>query len=64
MKVKPSDEYEIRTPECDLLICTMKVDDEGIDLISRQGKKTDHIRFEDFECRIYEYYKLAVKSKK
>lgn len=60
MKMKPPDEYEVRTGIDNLLLCTVDVNENGeIDLISRKGNREDHMKLNEFLGRVWEIYNLA-----
>ena len=54
MKPKPSGEVEIRTPEKNLLVCTVKPTEDGsVEIISRHGKQEDRMKMDAFLKEAY-----------
>ncbi len=54
MKPKGQNEIEIRTPEKNLLVCTVSPTPDGtLEIISRHGKQEDRMRMETFLAKVF-----------
>lgn len=60
MKPKSSSEVEIRTPEKNLLVCTVASTPDGsVEIISRHGKQEDRIKMDAFLKEAYAQRKTS-----